>query len=988
MAADALPAASPQHEPRLRSRAVLLLLVGLLGLGWLAALGISLWRMREDTLAHAQALAATHTRNFEEHLTQTLQVVDLTAGSLEPGPLTQVNALGQRLSVLMRSVPYLRSLSLLDAKGQVVASSNPANVGGRVGLDAFFPPADAQARLLRVGGPWRGRDLAGAALADARSPISVGDPSFVPVLRRLNTDEPLWLVAALNPDYFVQHATQMLDHLQAQVQWLRYDDVLLVSTDATDRPGQAGTAGAAMVGLPATERGAAQQTLTSGRAVISAWRASSRYAAVVAVHLDRQAILAGWTQRARQLGSIMLPILLALSVAGVLLWRRQRKLDTQQRELAREQRLAASVFDSSSDAIVLTSPDARILAVNPAFERITGYRVAEVLGRNPGLLSSGMQSKEFYRRMWEALLGKGHWQGELVNRRKDGSLYTGLATINAVRDDRGALLHYIAITTDITERKRYEAGLLEAKERSEAAAMAKTSFLATMSHEIRTPMNGVLGMTELLLTSELSAEQRTQLDIVRNSAESLLTILNEILDFSKIEAQGVSLESLHFNPEEVVTHLIGLFGARAEAKSLRLSTEIDPQLPHRLVGDPTRLRQILTNLLSNALKFTHVGSIVLRVASGPADAEGKLKLHFEVADTGIGIPADKLEHIFEAFAQADSSTTRNYGGTGLGLAISQRLARAMGGDLTVHSTPGQGSRFCVDIQVHQDLDEVLVSQPGAAAALLPDPHLVPQALNVLIAEDVPTNQLVLRGMLTRLGHHCRMTNDGAEAVAVSALQRFDVILMDMQMPVMGGIEATRAIRAREAATGGGAHVPIVALTANAFAADRQACLAAGMDDFLSKPVKLRDLDAMLRRHAHGPGLAGDAPPAAGAGSITAPHEPALETEPVFARAEVLDSLGGDQALLRDLLQTFGATAGADLVALRRALAAGNGAEARRYAHSIKGSALAVGALRVGQRAARLEQSVQDGQIDTATAGLDDLAAVLAEFTAQSGQGAG
>ncbi len=810
--------------------------------GWLAAFAFMLWHLRDVALDNGLAQAVTQARNFEEHLTQTIQVVDLTAGSIDVSSGSPAD-LGRRLVTALRPAPFLRSISLVDAKGRVIASSNPENLGTRIAGVDFYPDAPPQAEVIRIGMPWRGRDFADGRVATRNAPLAPDDASFIPVMRPLRKGgETLTVVAALNPDYFINHFSQLLNTTEGYVQWLRYDGPLLVSSRPTDRPGAPSLAGPLVDRVAEREQGRGAQTLAGGHAVLSAYRASSRFPAVVAVHIDREQALEAWGVEARRLSSIVLPVLVALAVIGGLLIRRQERLDAQRTELERERRLAASVFHASSDAVVLTTPEGNILSANPAFERIAGYPAAEVIGRNPRLLASGMQDREFYRRMWDDLVTIGHWQGEIVNRRKDGSLYTGWLTINAVRDEENHVRHYVGVTTDITERKRYETELLEAKERSEAAALAKTTFLATMSHEIRTPMNGIVGMAELMLMCDPTEEQREQLGIIKHSADSLLALLNEILDYSKIEAQGIRVESIVFDPAEVLNDIVGLFAARAQANGLGLTQTIDPALPRQVVGDPTRLRQVLVNLVSNALKFTHEGGINLaasREEAGDNIAPGMAILAFTVTDTGIGIPEAKQEMIFDPFSQADGSTTRKYGGTGLGLAISRRLAEAMGGRLTVSSRPGEGSRFVLEILV-----ALGAAPPAARAGATPSPDpSVPRRLQVLVAEDTPASQIVLRGLLQKLGHHVDIVEDGRAAVEAVAATAYDLILMDMHMPVMDGVAATRAIRLGE--RGDATPLPIVAITANAFPSDRDTCLAAGMNAFLTKPVSLDQLKQTL-----------------------------------------------------------------------------------------------------------------------------------------------
>jgi len=831
-----------QHQ----RRATTLVVIALLVVAWLSALSFTAWRLRQDALANAFVTASMHARNFAEHLTQTLQVIDLTAASLDPGgEAIDPNELSRRLAVALRPAAYLRSISLIDASGRVVASSNVDNRGRQVPLSGFFPEAPVESTQVRIGAPWLGRDLHDGLASSPERPLAPEAASFIPVMRRIiGGEEPLWVLATVNPDYFINHFLQLLPPGQGRAQILRYDDRLLLSSSLNDRPGATGMAGSVPKLLTQQDFGQLEQTLADGSEAITAYRGSSQFPVLIAVHLDPLHVLAGWRADMRRLLMVILPVLAALSVAGVLLWRRQRRYVSQQAELERQRRLAASVFEASTNAVTLTTPGGDIISVNPAFETINGYAANEVVGRNPRLLSSGLHDAEFYRELWETLIATGHWQGEIVNRRKSGETYTGLLTINAVHDEAGALTHYVGVTADISERKRYETELLAAKERAEAAVLAKTTFLATMSHELRTPMNGVLGMTELLLRSELNDKQRRQLGIIKNSADTLLTLLNEILDYSKIEAQGVALEVTSYSPQQLIGDIVGLFAPHAEAKSLLLAEEMAPDLPALLQGDAIHLRQILTNLVANAVKFTRSGQIVVKVWAEPL-SDGVVTLCLTVRDTGIGVPPDKQELIFQAFVQADGSHSRSYGGTGLGLAICRRLASAMQGSLTMVSAPGAGS--CFTLRVPQRVGSMAaptLASPQPALPASPAGEAVAGARRrILLVEDNPINQVVTANMLESEGFVVVLAGDGVEALTLLRHETFDAILMDVQMPLMDGLAATRAIRQQELETG--RHVPIIAITANVFAADRAACMAAGMDDFLAKPVSFADLERVL-----------------------------------------------------------------------------------------------------------------------------------------------
>ena len=385
------------------------------------------------------------------------------------------------------------------------------------------------------------------------------------------------------------------------------------------------------------------------------------------------------------------------------------------------------------------------------------------------------------------------------------------------------------------------AELKVALEHANAATRAKSDFLATMSHEIRTPMNGILGMTDLLQFSPLTVEQRTHLDVIRSSGDSLMVLINDILDFSKIEAGRLDLEMRNFSLRDELAAMLALYRPLIEKKGLRLDASFASDLPDYVRGDSARMRQIFANLIANAIKFTSAGCIEVSVATG-VGSDDQVQLNCAVRDSGIGIPADRLDRLFKSFSQVDSSTTRQFGGTGLGLAICARLVEAMGGNIRVESIAGSGSTFYFNMRCARGFAPApVLPKPGNADITSGAVGAPPSTLKVLVVEDDKVNQVLAIALLSKLGVAADLACDGAQAVELARNGAYDIVLMDMQMPVMDGITATRTIR--------NLALPvqpfIIALTANAFDSDRERCLQAGMDDFLSKPFKVNDLRSKI-----------------------------------------------------------------------------------------------------------------------------------------------
>ena len=515
---------------------------------------------------------------------------------------------------------------------------------------------------------------------------------------------------------------------------------------------------------------------------------------------------------------------------------------TAEKERSIEIQRLAWVADRTENAVVVTDARGLIIWVNPSFTRMTGFSAEDMLGHSPGSRLQGDETdSETVAKIRRALSNHEGIRVEMLNYRKDGTRFWVDIDIQPVVDERGVLINFVSVGSDVTAQKEYEAQLRRARDAAESTAQAaaraneaKTRFLANMSHEIRTPLNGVLGMTELLESTRLDGEQRECVRTIGRSGQALLTLVNDILDFSKIEANKLELDRAPYAMDNVVDWVLDLVRVSAEKKNVELQAYVPSDLP-TILGDEGRIRQVLLNLVSNAIKFTQDGFV--RIEVGAQRSGDELALTISVSDTGIGMSEEVLQRLFQPFTQADASTTRKFGGTGLGLSICLSLMRLMNGNIRAESSEGIGSRFWVTVS--QPVVEQAVA--GAATRDLRTPHDF-SGRSVLLVEDNAINQRVASRMLERLGCAVAIANDGVEALERLNDRGFDVVLMDCQMPRMDGFEATRKIRSLDPPA---REVPIIALTASALKGDEEKCLAAGMTDFLSKPIRGKELARML-----------------------------------------------------------------------------------------------------------------------------------------------
>ncbi len=573
---------------------------------------------------------------------------------------------------------------------------------------------------------------------------------------------------------------------------------------------------------------------------VASFRVLRKYPLVVSVALDTTEVLDQYTRdrmRYAVAGSVLTSLFI---IVGLLLLRQRRRLLASRGALtATLENISQGILmvDAAGDVPVINHRAIELLRLppalmkrNPSFREILAYQLAtNEFGR------AGEASPDFLSFVESGGVGPAYPMYERI--RGDG---TALEVRTHELPDGGAVRTY----TDTTERKRTEAALAAARDSAMAGARARSEFIAVMSHEIRTPLNGILGVAELLQGLPLDGTAAEYVNVISASGAHLLQIINDVLDFSALDAARFELEEGEFDIREVTRQVVTLLGHQATAKGLTMTLDIGDDIPRRMFGDAQRLRQILLNLAGNGLKFTANGSVHIELRK-VRDEEDGIRLSFSVTDTGIGISAEAQGRLFNEFTQGDSSIRRRFGGSGLGLAISRRLVEMMDGQISIESMPGVGSTFRFDVRLRHAPDAVAVGAPERPAAVEADPELPGDAArqSVLLAEDNNTNRFVATRMLERLGYEVVSVTDGRAAVEAVRERRYDIVLMDMMMPEMDGLTATRMIRALPASQAG---VPVIGLTANASPADEDACRQAGMDGFVTKPVKSAHLDTAMR----------------------------------------------------------------------------------------------------------------------------------------------
>jgi PAS domain S-box-containing protein len=658
-----------------------------------------------------------------------------------------------------------------------------------------------------------------------------------------------------------------------------------------------------------------------------------------------------------------------------------------------------AILNSANYTLISTDADGVIQTFNRTAEKWLGYAAEEIVGKHtPAIIHIAEEVAARAQALteelgyviepgFEAFVAKTRTQTvdehEWTYLRKDGTQFPVLLSITALRDEKGEITGFLGIGSDITERRQMEADLKKARDAALESARMKSEFLANMSHEIRTPMNGIIGMTEIILDTSLDEFQRSSAETIRDSSDALLAIINDILDFSKIEAGKLRFETIDFNLQSTIENSVELFAESAANKQLELSALVNRDVPVELRGDPGRLRQILTNLIGNAVKFTAEGEIIVRVEK-ISETEKSSQLRFSVSDTGIGINPEAQKYLFQAFTQADGTTTRKFGGTGLGLTISKQLIEMMNGEISVESAPDKGSTFSFTADFEKRISGGIVTDGNASVmsetkasdqAGSPTPLVTRHTLEetrdksltrILVAEDNPVNRTLASLQLKRLGYRADVVANGRLAVQALKREKYSLILMDCQMPEMDGYAATAEIRRTER---NGQHIPVIAVTANAMQGIKEKCLASGMDDYLAKPFKQNELHQIIERWTK-PGTIG----ADGFNRIAPAAEKVLiprtrddddvKTElfhSVKARLNDLESeIGGEEVWM--IVGLFREDSAIRFENLQKAIAAENTAQVEFESHRLKGGCGNIGADYLADLCARIEEEAMGGQL--------------------------
>jgi signal transduction histidine kinase/DNA-binding response OmpR family regulator len=881
---------------------------------WLG-IGTYLVQKYRNQLADAVQDSANLTQAFEENIRRTIEAIDTTIRSVRAArahdPTHFDLAAWERDSGLTRELTL--QLSLADRTGTIVASNlgpgkgPPASIADRA---HFQKPRDTPGDRLFISAPVLGRVSGRWSVQFVRKLVDASG-AFDGVI-----------VASLDPAFLSRFYSSLN---------IGHGALLLLGQDGIVRsaaPEAVATLGADLSatslidGVAAHTHGTVRLNATAnGIERIYSWRRVNPYGLLAVVGLSSADALQDYRDDLKGSVAIGVGLTILTLVIGVVLAHSRR-------DTIRSQAMLRAAVDNISQGLIVVDEQRRVPVLNA--------RATELLELPPHLSEPGFEFDALLE--WQLAAGEFAGQDDSDIRRlvESGGIERGNAAYRRTRRN-GMVLEVrtkvldsglaVRTFTDVTDQERAAQVLSEARDAAEAAVRTRSDLLAVLSHEIRTPLNGVIGVAGLLDDLELGPAQREYVRLIRQSGDHLLELLNDILDFSRLEADRVQLDEVAFDPRMLIRSVADMFLTQAGGKGLHLSGVADETLPPLVLGDPGRLRQVLVNLVGNAVKFTDQGWIALALKHEKA-GDGCTRLLFSVADSGIGIVPEAIERMFQEFTQMDGSISRRFGGSGLGLAISRRLVELMGGTIRVESQFGQGSTFHFDVTL----------KPGEAAAPPVNAELgAAPRLHILLAEDNPTNRLVATRLLEQLGHQADAVNNGMEAIAALERARYDLILMDVMMPEMDGLTATRRIRTTE---GDGPRIPIVGLTAGSGPEHRAACLEAGMGAVTTKPVTLSSL-----RSAIADGLAS-----------AERHEVAADRETTTPRLrELAEMLGADA--VAEIVRTFAEDTQANLDAIKQAASSDDRQTIRRTSHSITGAARNVGADALAAHASGLEDNV-------------------------------
>ena len=936
-------------------------------------LGLHLWEEQRRSLRDAETRTANLARAFEETVSRSIALLDqalefarasylLDPKNFQAGPWLADKIVLRRISV---------QIGIIDAAGILVTTSAPASP---IGLDLsdrehFVVHTRGTIDRLFISKPLIGRASRKLSVQLTRR-IANPDGGFAGVA-----------VASLDPRVlgrFRESATVG----EGFALLIGHDGVIRAAQPDQDAIGGvlAGSFGLSTArALGDVPSGDGTVTMERGDAIVS-YRNVTGYPLYVAIGISRDSAFKSY--REARLVSLMAGGVLSLIVlfVGAIAMRQRRRL-------TRFHHALTLTLENISQGILMVDPKRHMPVVN--------HRVAELLGLPPELARPGADFDKVIA--WQAEKGEFrtgsehadhvagdndyhvagdndyHVAGDNAERighmAANGGIDPAMAFYERTRAN-GTVLEVrttvlpdgsaVRTFTDVTERKRIERELARARDAAEAGARARTEFLAVMSHEIRTPINGIIGASGLLRDMRMAPEQREYVRIIRDSSDHLATLIQDVLDFSRLDAGKLDLEEIVFDPRALIQSTMSILGGAAHAKGLYLTAHVADEVPAWVSGDPFRLRQVLVNLIGNGIKFTASGGVATGLEA-TASGDGIVVLTATVKDSGIGIDPANRPKLFSAFSQVDSSISRRFGGTGLGLAICRHLVGLMGGSIRVESPPEGGSVFRFEVRLR-----VAAAPPAAPVAEQPGQSR-PRSLSILLAEDNPTNRLVATRMLTRMGHRVEAVENGARAIAAAAAKTYDVILMDMMMPEVDGLEATRAIRSGPMP---GCDVPIVGLTANALASDRAACEAAGMTGFVTKPIVVDRLRAALEQAA--PIWAPESAAADGAQPPPDTRSPDATGLDLSFLAQLAEEIGPDGAA--EVIHAFLEDAPGRVAAIQRAMADGAILTIRREAHALAGAARNVGLTPLGEAAYALQKASEGAGPDAAA--VDALAGLL------------